>query len=465
MDKRLQKGIIAVFLANAINVLFSLATNFLLPKYLSVESYAGIKEFQLYVSYVGLFHFGFVDGIYLKYGGKTLGKTVDKSFATDLSTMTVFQLVISCVTLFIAVILKDKILVFFALSILPQNMGNYFKFLYQATGEFTLYGKAMNLSTISTFVLNMFLLFVVKTDDIVWYVLGYVVLYFGVWIVLEAYFRGKHTIEKGNLFLTNVLLDNVKSGFLLTLGNLSSIFLTSMDRWFVKGFMDTLAFAQYSFAVSVENFLNLAITPVTTTLYNYFCREERTQAHKDAYNYVALFAVAVPAAAFPVKFILKIFLPNYIDANSVIFFLFSAQIFYTIIRSIYVNLYKVQRKQKVYFTKLIFVLLIGFITNCGCFAVVHVKESFAVGTLISAIVWYFISEADFKYLKIKIKTKAFLFVELLAFLFLGLKVNSAIYGCIAYVLISIIMSFVLMQDTMFKIYNVLRKKYQRSINE
>ena len=100
MDKRLQKGIIAVFLANAINVLFSLATNFLLPKFLSVESYAGIKEFQLYVSYVGLFHFGFVDGIYLKYGGKTLGKTVDKSFATDLSTMTVFQLIISCVTLF-----------------------------------------------------------------------------------------------------------------------------------------------------------------------------------------------------------------------------------------------------------------------------------------------------------------------------------------------------------------------------
>ena len=83
---------------------------------------------------------------------------------------------------------------------------------------------------------------------------------------------------------------------------------------------------------------NLAITPVTTTLYNYFCREERPEAHKDAYNYVALFAVVVPAAAFPVKFILKIFLINYIDANSVIFFLFSAQIFYTIIRSIYAPL-------------------------------------------------------------------------------------------------------------------------------
>lgn len=62
----MQKGIVAVLIANLVNVAFSLATNFLLPKYLSIESYAGIKEFQLYVSYVGLFHLGFVDGIYLK---------------------------------------------------------------------------------------------------------------------------------------------------------------------------------------------------------------------------------------------------------------------------------------------------------------------------------------------------------------------------------------------------------------
>ena len=72
---------------------------------------------------------------------------------------------------------------------------------------------------------------------------------------------------------------------------------------------------------------------------------------------------------------------------------------------------------------------------------------------------------DFRYLKIKTKTKVFLFAELIALLFFGLKVDSAIYGCIAYVLITIIMSFVLMRDTMFKIYNALRKKYQRSINE
>ena len=272
MDKKLQKGIVAVLIANLVNVAFSLATNFLLPKYLSIESYAGIKEFQLYVSYVGLFHLGFVDGIYLKYGGKTLGKDVDKEFSTDLSTMCIFQTVTTIAILIVAIILRNRILAFFAISILPQNMSNYFKFLYQATGEFDLYGKAMNLTTISTFALNMVLLFVFRTDSVFWYVAGYVVLYFLIWIVLDVYFRKNHVLQKGILFSFKSFLSNIKAGFLLTLGNLSSIFLTSMDRWFVKALMDTLAFAQYSFAVSVENFLNLAITPVTTTLYNYFCR-------------------------------------------------------------------------------------------------------------------------------------------------------------------------------------------------
>ena len=188
MDRKLQKGIVAVLIANLVNVAFSLATNFLLPKYLSIESYAGIKEFQLYVSYVGLFHLGFVDGIYLKYGGKTLGKDVDKEFSTDLSTMCIFQTATTIAVLLVAIILRDRILAFFAISILPQNMSNYFKFLYQATGEFDLYGKAMNLTTISTFVLNMVLLFVLRTDSVFWYIAGYVVLYFLIWIVLDVYF-------------------------------------------------------------------------------------------------------------------------------------------------------------------------------------------------------------------------------------------------------------------------------------
>lgn len=460
MDKTLQKGILAVLIANIVNVLFSLATNFLLPKYLSIESYAEIKEFQLYVSYIGLFHLGFVDGIYLKYGGKTLGKEVNRAFTTDLSTMCAFQSLTTLAVLTVAIILKNRILVFFAISILPQNMSNYFKFLYQATGEFSLYGKAINLTTISAFILNMVLLFLVRTDEAVWYIWGYVALYFLIWAVLDVYFRKNHTLQKGVVFSFKSWRANIKSGFLLTLGNLSSIFLTSMDRWFVKALMNTLAFAQYSFAVSIENFLNLAITPVTTTLYNYFCRVKDETEYRKIFNYVVAFATVIPAAAFLVKFILEVFLTKYVEASAVVFLLFSAQMFYTIIRSVYVNLYKVQRKQNIYFIKQIVILAVGFLMNCVCYAVFQVKEAFAVGTLLSAIVWFFLSDFDFRYLEISMKTKCFLFAQLFGFLLCGMT-QTAMVGFVLYITLTMVLLAIFMRDILSEIVSVVKRKMER----
>ena len=70
----LKKGIIAILAANIINLIFNLFTNFMLPKFLSIDSYAAIKTFQLYTSYIGIFALGYSDGMYLRYGGKELAK-------------------------------------------------------------------------------------------------------------------------------------------------------------------------------------------------------------------------------------------------------------------------------------------------------------------------------------------------------------------------------------------------------
>ena len=448
MDSKLKKGILVVFIANIINVVFSLATNFLLPKYLSIESYADIKTFQLYISYVGLLHFGYVDGMYLKYGGKELGKTLNSSFYTNLSTLRIFQIVLTAVITGGAILTRDWITLFFAISIFPQNVANYFKFLYQAVGDFKLYGRVMNLSTALTFIVNIVLLFVFQSDNCWYYLLLYNIVYYLIWLFLEIHFRRKHDLEKGSLFSWKEMWKNIKDGFLLTLGNLSSILLTSIDRWFVKLLLTTIDFAQYSFAVSVENFLNLAITPVTTTLYNFFCRETKEETHRRVFRYIMVFSVIIPAAAFPVKFILEHYLTKYIDCVNTVFLLFSAQIFYIIIKSIYVNLYKVQRKQKLYFIKLIIILVIGVVLNVICFKMVAVKEAFAVGTLLSSIIWFIISSIDFKYLQITFKECCFLFLELIALLISGFMLPSVI-GCLCYVIFTIIMMLLMMRNTFF----------------
>ena len=58
-----------------------------------------------------------------------------------------------------------------------------------------------------------------------------------------------------------------------------------------------------------------------------------------ARNYVMIFAALIVSCAFPARFILEVYLTKYIDSAKVMFLLFAAQIFYIVIKSIYVNLY------------------------------------------------------------------------------------------------------------------------------
>ena len=144
-----------------------------------------------------------------------------------------------------------------------------------------------------------------------------------------------------------LILYNVKNGISLTLGNLSSIFLTGMDRWFVKTLMNNIAFAQYSFAVSIENFLEVLTSSVTITMYNFFCRVIDLQKIREARNMVMFLATCIVACAFPARWVLENFLTKYIESIHVMFLLFGAQIFNIVIKGIYINLYKAQ-KNKIY---------------------------------------------------------------------------------------------------------------------
>ena len=67
MDKRL-KDLMYAFSANFLNFLMGFVTGFIIPKFLGIDDYAYLKIFTFYVTYVGVAHLGFLDGIYIKYG-------------------------------------------------------------------------------------------------------------------------------------------------------------------------------------------------------------------------------------------------------------------------------------------------------------------------------------------------------------------------------------------------------------
>ena len=443
-ESRLRKGILQILSANILNLIFGVGTALILPKFLPVESYSQIKTYQLYISYTAIFHLGYNDGMILKYGGRRIETMNLRELQEDLSTVRNFQVVMTLLCMLTGFFLKDTALFFAACTILPINMITYFKNLYQAVGKFEKYSNILNWTTILTFLINILLVGIIRTDQFVFYLAGYVFLNAWIWIRLEVLFcKTLHLKFIGRKFSRVILKDNISNGFLLLTANLASILLTGIDRFFVKGFLSAADFAKYAFVASMENLLNVVVTPVSISLYNHFCVNHEKEDLENAQEMIICFGAVVVTGAFAVRFILETILQEYLDASKTLFLLFAAHLFMTIIKCLYVNLYKAKKQQKKYSEKLAIVLVMAVVLNGICFMVNPVKESFAVGTLLTSVLWFLLCQYDFPEIRCSLRQYLFLISEMTVFLFCGLRMNvilgGGIYLVFTYVMIGVCM--------------------------
>ncbi len=452
----LKSGIIRILLANILNLIFSLGTNFLLPKMLTIGSYAQIKSYQLYVSYIAVLQLGYSDGMYLKFGGKELFNIPNDSLQEDISTLRVFQGIIAVISLTLALIIQDPVLIVASLSVFPQNIVAYYKNLYQAVGRFSDYSRVMNMTTGLTFAINIFLLFIVKVDYYIWYIVSYLILSLVLMLFLEIQTNKVFNIKFGvSKFSSSNLILNVKNGFLLLLANFSSILLTSMDRVFTKVLLGDIDFAVYSFAVSIENFLNVAVSPLSVTLYNFFCNNKDQYHVERIRNMIILFSAFLISSAFPVKLIIELFLPHYIKSVMIVFFLFSAQMFLIVVRSVYSNLYKAFKMQNKYFIRMCIVIVVALILNFMMFYILHTMDAFAIGTVLSSVIWLVISCFDFKQYRFGLNNAIFVSVAILSFCLCG-KYIGAIMGFLVYVSTIVVIAYILLRDTFYNLYSQIK---------
>ena len=67
--KRFIQNLSYSFVSNILSLLLSSVTVMIVPKLIGVAEYGYYQLYVFYASYTGFFHFGWCDGIYLKYAG------------------------------------------------------------------------------------------------------------------------------------------------------------------------------------------------------------------------------------------------------------------------------------------------------------------------------------------------------------------------------------------------------------
>ncbi len=439
-----KKGIMYVFIANVINLIISLFTGFVLPKLLSIDSYANIKLFQLYITYIGILHFGFADGMYLKNGGKSIYNVNKREILDEFKTFKVFQLVITLIAMIVSIVLKNEMLLFCSIVILPINIGNYIRNLYQAIGEFKRYSRFTNINTLLIFAINIILLLIVKTDNYYIYIISYIVIYFVYWLIIEKENRKLFEKEKTE-FNIKYLIEDVKSGFFLMIGNFCNVIFTSIDRIFVQNLLGTIKFAFYSFAVSVENLMNVFITPISTVMYNYLCNNKEVKDVIVIKKIILIFSAFIVSIVFGAKFVIDLWIEKYSGAVMVMILLFAAQYVSIIIRCVHVNLYKAEKKQNRYFFIMLSVVSISIILNIIFYNINKSIESIALATLITNMIWFIIGEIDFKKYRLHLKNYLYMIMLLIIFILCG-SISNSIYGFTIYIMSVISLSLILLRE-------------------
>lgn len=443
----MKKSLFSILFANVFYLLIVAGTNFILPKFVSVEIYAAIKEYTLYITtYAGLSTLGYAEGVYVKYGGKNIENLDPKTVGASVFSFFVFMLPISVAVSVWGILARDTVLSIVGAGLLATNMGSFYQLFYQATGDFKSYGTALNASRILMLAAYLTLIFIVRTDSL----LAYVGIAPVVGIVTAAYLTVK--LNKRIPLIKNLRMrfgeirSNIRGGFVLMLGGFVSSYFTSIDRWFVKTLTTTLHFAVYSFAVSMENMVNTLMTPITVSMYNFFCKEPSIESVRRMKNSALVYAFVIIASAFPLKWILEVFLTNYLAATDIMFFLFAAQGFSSIIRGIYVNKYKAEGKQKLYLLQMIAMLVLAVVLNFVFFWVCPDITAFAVATLAVNIVWLIVCEWKAPELRYDLRAIASIAILLAAYLLAGHYLNS-ILGCIVYVGAGVAVGLTLMRDS------------------
>lgn len=352
--KNILENITYTFTANILTMLISVIMTLILPKFLGVTDYSYYQLYIFFVSYVGFFHFGWIDGIYLKIGGMEYSDLEKSNYITQFWMLNALEIVIAAIiSIFALFTIKniDKSLVMIATSVcgVITILRTYLLFILQSTNRIKEYAKYTRLDRFIYFALVIIFLF-----------LGFnnykIILYIDIFSKLVALILcvnkmkdivfGKLNISKNILF---EIFENISIGIKLMLANIASTLIIGVIRFGIQRNWDIETFGKISLTLNISNLLMTFINAVAVIMFPLLRREEESnlpRIYTILRNTLMIFLYMMLIFYYPIKLILSTWLPQYEDSLRYMALLFPICI-YESKMSMLINTYlKSFRKEK-----------------------------------------------------------------------------------------------------------------------
>ena len=454
MKNRTLRNIFNVLVSNIVTVVSGVLVGFLIPKILSVEGYGLYKTFTLYVTYIGLFSLGIIDGIVLKYGGTDYGNydinRFRNYFKYYVSVNLLFTIAFTVIGLTAISGAYKFVFVAFGLNILAVNITGYFQQISQITQRFKeysnrkiiqaicniasvmlLYGLYIKIGNIDY---RMYVSIIVLTNYIlmIWYVSTYKDISLGKSIgVLK---QGKE------------ILYLISAGFPLLFANLCSTLILTLDRQFVNVLFDTSTYAIYAFAYNMLSLVTVATSAIATVLYPMLKRlnaEKQAELLQPLGGAILVFVYAVCMAFFFLEEFVKWFLPHYTESLQIFRIIFPGFAISAYITVVLHNYYKIKNKNIIFFRRSLMILIISFLANMGAYFFVGTPSSISVASIVTMILWYIYAEQYFvETISYSRKTNLIYMLIMMGVFYVATSIKNILIGGVLYGTLFVLVTFV-----------------------
>lgn len=333
--RKLASDMVVAFFAQALSIASSVATTLILPKILGVESFGYWQLFLFYVSYIGFFHLGLNDGVYLIHGGKRRSeirkKEINSQFAFSCFYQILFSIIISAIGIF-GPFEEERRFVIFAASILLtiNNAGAFLGYVFQAMNETKLFSKSIVVESAVLFS-GLAVMLVLGIEDFKLYILLFcasktIRLLF---CIINAHDFIASGIEPlGRLIRQSII--SISVGIKLLFANIAGQLILGVARFYVDLEWGIETFSIVSFSLSITTFFLMFLTQVSMVLFPHL-----KQSNKNSIEtyYVLLrdsLAVLLPALylLYPlISAVLNFWLPEYSQSIQLFIFLFPLCVF------------------------------------------------------------------------------------------------------------------------------------------
>ena len=170
--KKFAKNVIYSVLAQIISLSVSFVLTLIVPRFIDEYQYAYWQTYVLYVGYVGVLHFGLLDGLVLRYSRYDYEELDKARLRSQFLILLVFTSVVSIVAIAVSVFAfgdENKIIfILVAIGVITKNLVTYSSYMFQITNRINKY-VALTIGQRLTYGVIVSVLLIFKVNDFYWY--------------------------------------------------------------------------------------------------------------------------------------------------------------------------------------------------------------------------------------------------------------------------------------------------------